>query len=265
MNQQSRGVVLNQVNITDARDGEPDVDIIAIHGLDTKSPDTWTWRSQDGSRPDVNWLADPDMLSSKMKRARIFTCDWPADLFQESDSIPWTVREFARRLLAGIHNMRFHSTPDGQGRDRPIVFIASCLGGIILMEALTIADNPQSDYVSIRKATRGIVFLATPFRGTAFQDIASWAEPVLKTWALLGKRSVTQLLDSVKKSTFYLEELVRTFTRVCQDRDSPCKAHTFYETRETVLPKKFLPSLLLPFFDKSKPVCYVPLVISSLN
>ncbi|KAK4062959.1 hypothetical protein Trihar35433_8754 [Trichoderma harzianum] len=219
MDQQSRGVVLNQVNIIDARDGEPDVDIIAIHGLDTKSPDTWTWRSQDGSRPDVNWLADPDMLPSKMKRARIFTCDWPADLFQESDSIPWTVREFARRLLAGIHNMRFHSTPDGQGRDRPIVFIASCLGGIILMEALTIADNPQSDYISIRKATRGIVFLATPFRGTAFQDIASWAESILKTWALLGKRSVTQLLDSVKKSTFYLEELLVNSSSATLDID----------------------------------------------
>ncbi|QYS95437.1 NACHT domain-containing protein [Trichoderma simmonsii] len=254
MEQQSRGVVLNQVNIIDARDGEPDVDIIAIHGLDTKSPDTWTWRSQDNSRPDVNWLADPDMLPSKMKQARIFTCDWPADLFQESDSIPWAVREFARRLLAGIHNMRVHSTADGRGRDLPVVFIASCLGGIILMEALTIADSPQSDYVSIRKATRGIVFLATPFRGTAFQDIASWAEPVLKTWALLRKGSVTQLLESVKRSTFYLEELVRTFTRVCQDKDSPCKVHTFYETRETILPKKFLPSLLLPFFDKSKPL-----------
>lgn len=265
MNQQSRGVVLKQTNIPDAHDGEPDVDIIAIHGLDTKSPDTWTWRSQDDSRPDVNWLADPDMLPSKMKRARIFTCDWPADLFQESDSIPWTVREFARRLLAGIHNMRIHSTVDGRGRDRPIVFIASCLGGIILMEALTIADNPQSDYISIRKATRGIVFLATPFRGTAFQDIASWAEPVLKTWALLGKYSVTQLLDSVKRSTFYLEELVRTFTRLCQDKNFPCKVHTFYETRETLLPKKFLPSLLLPFFDKSKPVCYIPLVIYSFN
>ncbi|KAL7907364.1 hypothetical protein GGI35DRAFT_470583 [Trichoderma velutinum] len=220
MDQQSRGVVLNQVNTTDARDGEPDVDIIAIHGLDTKSPETWTWRSQDGSRPNVNWLADPDMLPSKMKRARIFTCDWPAELFQESDSIPWTVREFARRLLAGIHNMRFQSTADGRGKDRPIVFIASCLGGIILMEALTIADNPQSDYISIRKATRGIVFLATPFRGTAFQDIASWAEPVLKTWALLGKRSVTQLLDSVKRSTFYLEELLVNSSSATLDIDS---------------------------------------------
>ncbi|PNP51091.1 hypothetical protein THARTR1_08319 [Trichoderma harzianum] len=254
MDQQSRGVVLTQVNITDTRNGEPDVDIIAIHGLDTKSPDTWTWRSRDGSRPTVNWLADADMLPSKMKQARIFTCDWPADLFQESDSIPWTVREFGRRLLAGIHNMRFNSTADGRDRDRPIVFIASCLGGIILMEALTIADNPQSDYVSIRKATRGIVFLGTPFRGTAFQDIAAWAVPVLKTWALLGKRSVSQLLESVKRSTFYLEELVRTFTRLCQDKDSPCKVHTFYETRETVLPRKILPPFLLPFLDKSKPL-----------
>ncbi|PTB49886.1 hypothetical protein M431DRAFT_96663 [Trichoderma harzianum CBS 226.95] len=254
MAQQTRGVVLNQVNVNDTRDGRPDVDIIAVHGLDTRSPDTWTWRSKDRNKPDVNWLVDRDMLPHKMKRVRIFTCNWPADLFQESDSIPWTVGEFARRLLAGIHNIRLPLAADGRDRDRPIVFIASCLGGIILMEALIMANNPQSDYISIRKATRGIIFLATPFRGTAFQDIASWADPLLKTWASLGNRSVTQLLESVKGSNFYLEELVRSFTRLCQDTCDPCKVHTFYETRGTVLPGKFLPSYFLTFFDQSKPL-----------
>ncbi|KAH0528940.1 hypothetical protein TsFJ059_003751 [Trichoderma semiorbis] len=254
MAQQTRGVVLNQVNVNDTRDGRPDVDIIAVHGLDTRSPDTWTWRSRDRNKPDVNWLVDRDMLPHKMKRVRIFTCNWPADLFQESDSIPWTVGEFARRLLAGIHSIRLPLAADGRDRDRPIVFIASCLGGIILMEALIMANNPQSDYISIRKATRGIIFLATPFRGTAFKDIASWADPLLKTWASLGNRAVTQLLESVKGSNFYLEELVRSFTRLCQDTCDPCKVHTFYETRGTVLPGKFLPSYFLTFFDQSKPL-----------
>lgn len=127
-----------------------------------------------------------------------FIYDWPADLFQGSDSTPWIVEEFARRLLTGFQSMRHTLATSSQGKDRPIFFIPSCLGGIILMKALIMAGSPQSDYVSIRKATRGMVFLATPFPGTSFQDVAAWAEPILKTWALLRNQSVTQLPDSVK-------------------------------------------------------------------
>ncbi|PTB62032.1 hypothetical protein BBK36DRAFT_1130052 [Trichoderma citrinoviride] len=252
MAQPLRGVRLKQVNSVDIGDDEPNVDIIAIHGLDTKSPDTWTWRAKDSNEPSVNWLSDPNMLPAKLKRVRIFTCDWPADLLQDSDSVPWTVGEFARRLLAGILDMRFSLAADAKGRDRPILFIASCLGGIILMKALVMADRPESDYYAIRKATRGIVFLATPFRGTSFQDIAAWVEPMLKTWASLRNRSVAQLLDSVKGSTYELEQLVRTFTRLCQDTDHPCKAHTFYETRMTILQSKVLPAALLLWLGQSK-------------
>lgn len=256
MAKQVRGVHLRQVNSIDETDGEPDVDIIAIHGLDTKSPDTWTWRSKDGDKPDVNWLSDPDMLPARLKRVRIFTCDWPADLLQDSSSVPWTVGEFARRLLAGILDMRLASAADAKIRRRPVIFIASCLGGIILVKALVMADRPESDYHAIRKATRGVVFLATPFRGTSFQDIAVWVEPMLKTWASLRNRSVAQLLDSVKGSTYDLEQLVRTFTRVCQNADYPFKIQTFYETRETILQSKVLPVVLLPWLGQSKLVRY---------
>lgn len=153
----------------------------------------------------------------------MFTCDWPADLFQDSDSTPWTVEEFARRLIAGIQNMRCSLAADDQTKDQPILFIASCLEGIILMKAIVMADNPQSDYIPLRKATRGIGFLATPFRGTSFQDIAAWAESMLKTWASLRNQSVTQLLDNLKWLTFYFEELVRRFTQLCQDKVHPCE------------------------------------------
>ncbi|KAF7549666.1 hypothetical protein G7Z17_g6223 [Cylindrodendrum hubeiense] len=252
MAQQWQGVRLEQIKTSEADEPESDIDIIAIHGLDTKSPDTWMWRSKDPHKPDVNWLADLHMLPSQVKGVRIFTCNWPADLFQDSESTPWTVDEFARRLLAGIQNMRLTSATDNQRKDRPILFITSCLGGIILMKALVIADNSLGNYTSLRKATRGIVFLATPFRGTAFQDIAAWAEPILKAWALLRNRSVTQLLDSVKGSTFDLEELVRTFTRLCQDKDYPCHVHTFYEKHVTILQHKFFPAYLLPLFGQAK-------------
>ena len=233
-------------------DAGADIDIIAIHGLDTRSPDTWTWRDPNNRKTQVNWLEASEMLPSIVGRARIFTCDWPADLFQDSDSTPWTVDEFALRLLAGIQNRRRLLGADGQTKDQPILFVASCLGGIVLMKALVIADNPRSDYISLRRATRGIIFLATPFRGTAFRDIAAWAELMLQAWASLRNRSVSQLLDSVKGSTSELRILVRAFTWLYQDKDHPCHVCTFYEKRTTNLQRKFVPGYLVPLLGQEK-------------
>jgi len=39
----TQGVRLTQVN-PDKTDTATDIDIIAVQGLDTRSPDTWTWR-----------------------------------------------------------------------------------------------------------------------------------------------------------------------------------------------------------------------------
>ncbi|KKP06021.1 peptidase C14 [Trichoderma harzianum] len=239
-----RGVSLTQVHPHPGADGETDIDIIAIHGLDTKSPDTWVWKSKTPNQ-DVNWLACPNMLPGRVGRARIFMCDWPADLFEQPDLIQKTAKVFARLLLAGIKRRPLPKTRHRK-KDRPIVFIASCLGGVILMKALLIADHPPSEYTGIRRSTRGIVFLATPFRGTSFQDVANWAEPGLRAWALIRGQKVSNLLDSVKGSTFHLEELVRSFTQLCQDKDYPCQVTTFYETGKTSLHRKFPLSWLIP-------------------
>ncbi|KAH7215368.1 armadillo-type protein [Fusarium oxysporum] len=242
MAQQSRGVELTQVYAPDMGT-EANVDIIAIHGLDTKSPDTWTWQSKHPNEPDVNWLSDPDMLPRKVGPARIFTCDWPADLRQQSDLIPMRLEQFALLLLEGIKS-RPLATNGREREDRPILFVASCLGGIILMEALLIADH-DSEYASLRRATRGIVFLATPFRGTAFKDISNLAVPVLKAWSFLRYQEVTTLLNIVKGSTFTLENRVHDFTKLCQDiENSSGEVFTFYETGKTILLQKILPAWL---------------------
>ncbi|KAI9771053.1 MAG: hypothetical protein M1839_002950 [Geoglossum umbratile] len=166
---QPRGVRLTQIHTLDTST-ETNVDIIAIHGLDTKSPDTWIWKPKHPNESDVNWLADLHMLPSKVGPARIFTCDWPADLLQKS--IPTTLEESAQVLL---YSIKCHLTANRLAReDRPVLFIASCLGGIILIKALEIDDNYGSDNddsPSLRRAMRGVIFLATPFGGTAFKDM----------------------------------------------------------------------------------------------
>ncbi|OTA67968.1 ARM repeat-containing protein [Hypoxylon sp. EC38] len=224
----------------DENKNDADVDIIAIHGLDTKSPDTWVWKDlKNPLQPTVNWLEDQNMLPALVGRARILTCDWPADLYESSQLIPRTIDEFARLLLDGIQS---HTR-----EDRPILFIASCLGGIILMKAL---DMASQEYSSIRAATRGVIFLATPFRGTSFQDVAAWVEPLLKKWASIRSENVTSLLHNTTQS-FDLSELVRRFTQLCKDQEY--EIFTFYERGVTDLSRK-LPRVLGIWWSTPKPL-----------
>ncbi|KAI0902005.1 armadillo-type protein [Annulohypoxylon nitens] len=202
-----------------------EVDIIAIHGLDTKSPDTWIHRDlKDPDRPEVNWLKDRDMLPKVVGRARIFTCNWPADLYETSRLTPKTIEECALSLLRGIKSRK--------KEDQPILFIASCLGGIILMKALVIATI--GEYSSIRTATRGIIFLGTPFQGTSFQNIKGWAKPLLGIWASLQSKQVSMLLNFAMPN-YELDDLVFSFTEFYLDRPKELQLATFYEKGVTSL------------------------------
>ncbi|KAI0009266.1 armadillo-type protein [Xylariaceae sp. FL0662B] len=211
------------------------VDIFAIHGLDTNSSDTWKWKNNpnDPHESGVNWLADGYMLPSRVGHSRIFMCDWPAELFESLEFAEHTFEELARLLLDSI--MSCHR------ETRPILFIASCLGGIILIKALDMATDR---FNPIKMDTRAIIFLATPFGGTAFQDVARWAEPSLKAWAKFRGRRLTKRLDFVKSGS-NLDELIRNFTTFINN--GPCEVSTFYENGYTDLCRKipftsFVPS-----------------------
>ncbi|KAF2627087.1 hypothetical protein BU25DRAFT_368771, partial [Macroventuria anomochaeta] len=246
-----RGAHLHQVYPTKGgpeEDGpDPDVDIIAIHGLDTDSEKTWTWEDRKDPTSKVNWLKHPKMLPSKVERVRIFTCYWPADLLQPSNLVQKTEEELALLLFEDIQRELQVERNHARSKNRSILFIASCLGGIILMKALVgaKADHP------VRRATRGIIFLATPFRGTSFQDVAAFAEPGLQAWASFQGGQVSSLLSIVKGSTFSLENLVRRFVSLCRDSDPPYQVFNFYEKGKTSLPSKTFP-WLPAWFRKEK-------------
>ncbi|KAJ8123683.1 hypothetical protein O1611_g9537 [Lasiodiplodia mahajangana] len=242
----TRGVKLDQVYPPPENTIVTDIDIIAIHGLDTDSTTTWKWKHSDPEKLDVDWLKDPNMLPHRVPKARIFTCDWPASLFKDNHTIQTTVKELARSLLLGIR-----SRP-GAIPNPPILFIASCLGGIILTQAMDIAAEPGSKYNSEWEATIGIVFLATPFRGTAFQNVAKWAVPLLEVRASLTNNTVNDLLGSVKESTPFLQDLVGSFTRICRQRDQPCQLAIFYETKKGNFLRKVLPPGLADTLNEPK-------------
>ncbi|KAK2601660.1 hypothetical protein QQS21_004811 [Conoideocrella luteorostrata] len=202
------------------------------------------------SNDGVNWLADKNMPPNIAERARIFTCDWPSDLFERSDLIQKEIEELARLLLDGIERRPSATNANLRGRDRPILFIASCLGGIILMKALVIADH---NYLPIRKATRAIVFLATPFGDASFQDLVNWAVPGLKAWVAIRGQEVNKMLKAVEQPTFDVDELARSFTQLCRN-DYLDLVMTFDETGQTNLYHKvfrYLPISSKQLVDKS--------------
>ncbi|KAK9434688.1 nacht nucleoside triphosphatase [Metarhizium brunneum] len=204
------------------RDADADLDIIAIHGLDTQSPGTWTYSKSPGE--DVNWLLDENMLAARVKGARIYTCNWPAELLQKPDTIATTLEE----------------RPQGNTAETKtaILFIASCLGGIILIKALARdpkLDSDERDLTALRKATRGIVFLATPFRGTLFKEIPGF---VLPLWAWLGGRSVSALIDCTREPPSHLDELVHHFVELQRKHD--IHAECFWEGKKTNLLRKLV-------------------------
>ncbi|CZR49588.1 uncharacterized protein FPRO_15946 [Fusarium proliferatum ET1] len=237
-----RAVEFNLVDPPDKITPETDtgIDIIAIHGLDTKSPETWAYKTPDGQQ--VNWLVDGNMLSREVPGTRIYTCNWPAAMFEMNDSVPFGIEELAASLLHGLLGLV-------SNRDRKLFFIASCLGGVILMQTLVMAKD---SYTAIQEATRGIIFLATPFRGTSFEDIAVWAQPGLSALASIRNQRLTGLLDWVKAPESKLVHLVCEFSRLCvKHREEDFKVATFYEKRYTLLTAKvpFL-SRLLPYERK---------------
>ncbi|ETS75090.1 hypothetical protein PFICI_13574 [Pestalotiopsis fici W106-1] len=186
------------------------------------------------------------MLPSKVGPARIFTCDWPSDLFEDSNFVQKTFDEFARLLQARIEALP-PALNQAQHHQRPILFIASCLGGIILMKALVLA-SPEY----IKKAVHGIVFLATPFSGTSFRDVAEWAEPGLRMWAFVRAEQVSNLLRETKMNSDLIK-LRHDFTALCREHMNPDCMTAFYEKGKSSLPRKLFP-WLPAFLAKEKPL-----------
>ncbi|KAH8894691.1 hypothetical protein GQ53DRAFT_821051 [Thozetella sp. PMI_491] len=143
------------------------IDIVAIHGLETRSTRTWVFHKKDSSR--VHWLSDSDMLPAAVPEARIFTYDWNANYFQ--DATVQTLLGRADTLLALLAAER---AAERGPKMRPIIFVASCFGGLVLAEAINHAAQEGSPYRSILLATVGAVFLATPFRGSDAAKQARW-------------------------------------------------------------------------------------------
>ena len=120
-------------------------------------------------------------------------------------------------------------------------------------QALNSAAGQGSSYSFVRRVTVGVVFLGTPFKGTAAHTKAQW----LTTYSdFRGEKTSFALIKDLDRSTGVLDDIIQEFARSSKTKDYYLPIYCFFETIPTNLSKKVLPKPLAKYLRLDEFVCY---------
>ncbi|KAL3421193.1 NACHT and WD domain-containing protein [Phlyctema vagabunda] len=194
------------------------VDIIFIHGLGGTSQTTWS-KNKD---LELFWPQKFLPLEPDICQARIMTFGYNANFLQTNSS---SVLEFAKGLLYDMKFAHDDSVDDLHIGQVPLIFVAHSMGGLIVKEAY-LQGQLDPEYQQIIKAVTGILFMATPHRGSNFA-------------AILNRILQVSIVSSPKD---YVSDLVRNSFMIQKINDQfrhiapKLNIVSFYETQPTPLP-----------------------------
>ncbi|KAF2126934.1 hypothetical protein P153DRAFT_265694, partial [Dothidotthia symphoricarpi CBS 119687] len=158
-----RTVTDDDIGLRVLREGPADapqiVDIVAVHGIGAHPDDTWCKNVGTAEDPRwVNWLDAEDMLPAVAPCARIMRYGYHSQWFG-AGAMRQKVSTVAQRMLLALRRRRVDFP------FRPLLFIAHCFGGLVVLKALLDAQLDENDWPGIFASTTGLIFLGTPFRG----------------------------------------------------------------------------------------------------
>lgn len=139
----------------------PDADIVFVHG--TGGAAHRTWRHGTIGHADHHFW--PEVLSSALPQCRVWSIGYAAGLTELGN--PGMVIE----MRAG--NVVQQLTTNGVG-NRPLVFITHSMGGLVVKAILVrSALQVQARWKALVENIKGVMFLGTPHRGSAFASAAA--------------------------------------------------------------------------------------------
>ncbi|OBT63581.1 hypothetical protein VE03_07021 [Pseudogymnoascus sp. 23342-1-I1] len=184
------------------------MDVVAIHGLQGDWKSTW----EDDSK---NWLRD--FLPTQVQKLRVLSFGYDSRV-AFSTSTP-DLRDLSTKLLNALEIKR--DTP--QEKRRPILFICHSLGGIVLKQAMIIANERTGLHSWFLEHIKGVVFMGTPHLGSMDANWALFFANLLK--ATIGQTTNTALLNALKVKSDKLTEICHQFP----ERATKLKILSFYE------------------------------------
>jgi hypothetical protein len=163
-----------------------------------------------------------------LAKQRIFTFGYNANFRAGSAKNISNLADFAKGLL---FEMKFATDEldEDLGIGKVPVFVAHSLGGLVVKKAYLLGQNDEN-YMGIISSISGMVFLATPHRGS---NLAEMLNRILSITFQYPKSFVLELM----KGSSTLEEVNEQFRHVA----SKLAIVSFYETLETSVGlKKFM-------------------------
>ncbi|KAJ5566730.1 uncharacterized protein N7459_010112 [Penicillium hispanicum] len=179
----------------------PVIDIVAVHGLNGHRETTWTAGNGDNG---INWLRG--LLPEDLPNARIFSWGYDANTSDSKVSCQY------------IHNHAANLVSDlCRANERPIIFIAHSLGGIVVKSALLHSDSARQLTLEHRRSIRisiyGIIFMGTPHQGSPGASFAK----ILARIASLFVSTSDRLLQDLRQGSSWLQLQLMQYGQISND------------------------------------------------
>ena len=234
-------------------DGQPKdhpyiADVVFVHGLQGHPRRTWQSKAnpKSGKRPrkflkpfsraeteelapdDLPPFWPEDMLARDFNQVRILTFGYDSKVTKEftAPSSKNGIFQHGNSFMRAVGRARVGC------RQRPIVFVAHSLGGLVVKQALIEArkQTHDLDLLDIYNSTHAVIFFGTPHRGS---DLASWGlllSNIAEAVQLDTNNAVLRDLDPTSGSS-KLEEMRLDFDDILRD-DGRFKELRIYSFQE---------------------------------
>ncbi|MCJ1286213.1 hypothetical protein MMC26_005558 [Xylographa opegraphella] len=190
------------------------VDVVFVHGLNGDPHNTWT-----STPKNVFWPADllPPFIEEQKARLLVYGYDADVASLAGSGVTKDKIHNHAERLVADL----FANRRIRKATERPIIFVAHSLGGLVVKRALIYSSDitgVRTEHLrSIFVSTYGILFLGTPHKGS---DVASWGSFLEWLCRAVPKKAIDtsdQLIEALKSNSETLQNIDRQFAQLIEN------------------------------------------------
>ncbi|KAI4178722.1 MAG: hypothetical protein LQ346_007354 [Caloplaca aetnensis] len=187
-----------------------DVDIVFVHGLNGHPHRTWA-----SDKSDTFWPAELLPAVIGKDKARLLVYGYDADLTSTANGLSKDkIHNHAEQLVAVLSASRRKAG----ATERPIIFVAHSVGGIIVKRAIIhssgIRGHQISHLRSIFVSTFGILFLGTPHMGSDVAKWSSWLNTIYSSHCLnLSDEDESYLITALETGSETLQTIERDFVQ----------------------------------------------------
>ncbi|TVY19242.1 Vegetative incompatibility protein HET-E-1 [Lachnellula arida] len=196
---------------------DAELDIVFVHGLTGNRDTTWTHKNG------VFW---PQLLAEDIKAVRIMTFGYDANPVKLWGAVNGSnLRNHGKALASAVSDLR------REFRQRPLLFIAHSLGGLVCEQALLYCrEGAEPNLKKLFQSTRGVIFMGTPHAGS---HLADWGYRLAKFLNVI-RGTNSALLDPLRQKSNFLRAVQEQFQQLLLQPDVDIKIHCFFEEKDVL-------------------------------